>query len=172
VTLTTPTTAAGTYTPDGNTLVLQMPAWDNAASATITEVYDTVIYQYVRIQTGGGTHNCYNIRRIVSPGTGSSRPAEDRWLLPYNPDRDALNPALRRSDPSVDYVSGATQIFWYHVQTKVSGVANGQTQVKAAGDPWKDVVLVETKFNVSKTHDNTTITADTSTRSRLRNWTP
>ena len=37
---------------------------------------------------------------------------------------------------------------------------------------WKDVVLVETKFNVTKTHDASTITADASTRSRLRNWTP
>lgn len=174
VTISTPASAAGTYTPDGNTLVLQMPAWDNTSSETINGIYDTIIYQYVETQVdgNGGTHLCYNLRRIVSPGAGSDRIEEDRWLMPYDADRDALDPTIRLSEPSVQPISGSTSLFKYYVQQKnAAGEATGQV-IERTTEPLKDVVMVETRISVIKIHDDSTIVADASTRSRLRNWIP
>ena len=173
VTITSPASAAGTYTPSGDVLVIQMPSWNSALSETINGKYDTVIYQYVQVQTGGGSnHDCYNLRRIVSPDPGSSRVAEDRWLLPYDPNRNALDPAVRRSEPSLEYDTGTTSLFNYYVQQEdASGNATGQTTLRTS-EPWKDVVMVETRILVSKTHDASTIKANATTRTRLRNWTP
>ncbi|MBW3622932.1 MAG: hypothetical protein KY468_05920, partial [Armatimonadetes bacterium] len=152
-----------------------MPAWDDSQAATINGVYDTVIYQYVQTQTGSGgsIHQCYNVRRIVSPGSGSARNTEDRWLLPYDPNRDAVDFSVRRSEPSAEYTTGNnSRVFRYYVQQKdASGNATGQT-LERTTESWTNVVMVDTKFIVVKTHHNTTIKADASSRSRLRNWIP
>lgn len=169
VTISTPASAAGTYTPNDTTLVLQMPAWNSATSETITGIYDTVIYQYV----AGTSNNTCNVRRIVSPGAGSTRIAEDRYLLPYESQTVTSNPATPKlSEPWLAPADGTTQIFRYFVQAKTSGVANGQTNVRNA-EAWKDVVMVETRFKVVKTFfPNPDLKAEVVTRSRLRNWAP
>lgn len=174
VTIATPLSAAGTYTPTGDVLIVQMPAWNAALSETINGEYDTVIYQYVREQTDalGGVHQCYNLRRIVSPSLNSSRIAEDRWLLPYDPDRDALDATIRRSEPSLEYTPGETVLFRYHVQKKdASGDPIGGTEERTT-QPFRDVVMVETRIMVNKTHDDSTLKASAVSRSRLRNWIP
>ena len=171
VTITTPSTAAGTFVPDNNTLVLKLPGWDAATSTTISGIYDIVIYQYVRLQTdlNASVHNAYNMRRICSPGAGSSRKAEDRWMFPYDVNYDTVTPSLKRSDPWIDYIAGASnKMFVYYVQDS----ANPGQVIERTSEAWDRVVLIQTQYISNKMYRDTTVQTPVATRSRFRNWQP
>ncbi len=168
--LASATVSGVTYTTNGSVIVLQQPAWNNATSSTIDGVSDTVIYAfYTTITDGSGTHKTWNIRRIVSPGAGSSRIVEARWLFPWDVNRDAGNPARYRSDPRVEITPGFTSIFTCYKQDPAHP---GQVVALSAGDSYNLAALVQTNLTVQKEYDATTLRADVETRSRLRNWSP
>lgn len=161
----------GTFTSDYKTLVLKLPAWNAATSETVSNKFDIVVYQYITLQNdaGGVSHKVYNIRRIVSPDASSSRTGEDRWMLPHDVNRDAGNPSLYRSEPYAGYVTGYTnKMFKYLVQDGTTGAVLEKTALHG----WDDVLLVESRISVNKTHSQGPIKADVATRTRLRNWEP
>ena len=90
-------------------------------------------------------------------------------MFPYDVNYDTVTPSLKRSDPWIDYVAGASnKMFVYYVQDALNP---GQV-IERTSEAWDRVVLIQTQYISNKMYRDTTVQTPVATRSRFRNWQP
>lgn len=123
------------FSSSANTIVLALPTWNG--SDFVPNETDIVIYTF--------DPNNKSLRVATSPAQHSTRPAENRALIPAG----VLNCS-----------------FTYFTL--------GKTRKDPGFSPpgWDEVVLVETAVTLQTSRDNQTQTHSLTCESRLRNWEP